>query len=61
METLQVTAATRLSPDLARKLDRLAETSRRSRSAVLRLLVESARPEDLVPWPYRQETVSDRR
>lgn len=51
METTDasIVAATRLPPDLDRKLDTLARETRRTRAGVLRLLVEAADVRELGP------------
>jgi len=48
-ETMERTAATRLPPELDRKLDHLAAETRRTRAGVLRLLVEAADVRELGP------------
>ena len=44
-----VVIVTRVAPELAAKLDRLAEIGQRSRSDTLRLIIENATPDDLIP------------
>jgi len=47
------------SPALAERLERLARDTKRSRSQVVRLILEQSTPH-VAPWPYRQEPASDR-
>ncbi len=52
-ESVTVAAAVKLTPALSRKLDRFARETRRTRSQVLRLLLERAVIQDLDPRARR--------
>ena len=58
-EQVTVAAAVKLTPTLSRKLDRMARETRRTRSQVLRLLVERATTADLDPRFARRASDAD--
>jgi predicted transcriptional regulator len=49
-----VVIVTRVAPELAAKLDRLAEIGQRSRSDTLRLIIENATTDDLIPASLKE-------
>ena len=51
-----VTVYGNLPFETAEKLDKLVEQSRRSRSSIIRILIENAELADLVPFEAKQET-----
>jgi predicted transcriptional regulator len=54
-----VVIVTRVAPELAAKLDRLAELAQRSRSDALRLIIENATPDDLIPASLKESAEPD--
>ena len=54
-----VVIVTRVAPETAAKLDRLAELAQRSRSDTLRLLIENATMDDLIPASLKEASARE--